>query len=73
MTDREVQHWVLHQLDQEPVVHPWKIGVTVDEGVVTLSGHVDSEEERRIAERTTRQVYGVRGVTNALDAKQRAI
>jgi osmotically-inducible protein OsmY len=73
MTDREIQHQVRHQLEQEPRVHATEIGVIVKAGVVSLCGHVESDEERSLAERIARQVPGVRAVANDLDTKQRAI
>ena len=42
MTDRELQQHVQNALDWEPSVDATEIGVTVDNGVVTLRGDVPS-------------------------------
>jgi BON domain len=42
------------------------IGVTVDEGVVTLTGTVTSRAERRAALEATRRVSGVQDVANRI-------
>ena len=42
------------------------IGVSVDEGVVTLRGNVGSYVEKVSAERVTLRVYGVKAVANDL-------
>lgn len=73
MTDREIQHQVLHHLDQETRVEATGIGIIIEDGIVTLCGHVESDEEKSLAERKARQIYGVRAVANDLSTKQRAI
>jgi osmotically-inducible protein OsmY len=45
------------------------IGVTNSDGVVTLSGYVDSYGARLGAERAARRVYGVKAVANELEVK----
>ena len=45
------------------------IGVSVKDGIVTLSGHVPSYAEKYAAERAAKRVYGVRAVANELDVK----
>ena len=41
-TDAQIQADVLDELKYEPNVQPNEIGVTVKDGVVTLTGWVDS-------------------------------
>jgi osmotically-inducible protein OsmY len=43
-----------------------EIGVTADDGVVTLSGTVESGVHRLAAQEAARRVAGVREVTNAI-------
>ena len=43
MTDTELQQQVLKEMKWEPSVNAAHIGVSVKDGVVTLSGHVSSE------------------------------
>jgi hypothetical protein len=42
MIDKDLQQHVQNALDWEPSVNAKDIGVSVDEGVVTLRGNVDS-------------------------------
>lgn len=45
------------------------IGVETIDGVTTLTGTVDSEEQKEAAERVTKEVEGVRRVNNDLQVK----
>ena len=56
-------------LDWEPSIDARDIGVSVDEGVVTLRGTVGSYTEKVNAERTTERVYGVKAVANDLSVR----
>jgi osmotically-inducible protein OsmY len=42
MTDKEIQRAVLQELDWEPQVRSTDVGVTVHDGIVTLTGFVDT-------------------------------
>jgi len=66
MTDNELKHHVQNALDWEPSIDAGDIGVSVDEGVVTLRGNVGSYVEKVSAERVTLRVYGVKAVANDL-------
>jgi len=66
MIDTELKQNVQRALDWEPSLDATDIGVSVDEGVVTLRGNVASFSEKMIAERVTLHVYGVRAVANDL-------
>ncbi len=63
-TDQDIQSSVLDELDWEPRVQPHEIGVTVTEGVVTLTGRVDSYAKKWAAERAAHRVAQVRAVAN---------
>ncbi|MEH1167134.1 BON domain-containing protein [Micromonospora sp. CPCC 205539] len=65
-TDQDIQSAVLDELTWEPRVQPHEIGVTVAEGVVTLTGRVDSYAKKWAAERATHRVARVRAVANDL-------
>ena len=69
MTDTELQRDVLDELKWEPSVNAAHIGVSVKDGIVTLSGHVSSYAEKYAAERAAKRVYGVKAVANELDVK----
>ena len=60
-TDSELQRDVLDELKWEPSINAAHIGVSVNDGIVTLSGHVTSYWEKYVAERAAKRVYGVRG------------
>ncbi|MCG5471464.1 BON domain-containing protein [Micromonospora sp. LAH09] len=63
-TDQDIQSAVLDELTWEPRVQPHEIGVTVAEGVVTLTGRVDSYAKKWAAERAAHRVARVRAVAN---------
>lgn len=69
MTDSELQRDVLDELKWEPSVNVAHIGVSVKNGVVTLSGHVPLYWEKYSAEKAAKRVYGVKAVANELDVK----
>src|SRR3954451_12802506 len=69
MTDEELQRDVLDELRWDPSVDAVHIGVSVKDGVVTLTGHVPSYAEKYAAERAAKRVGGVRAVANELDVK----
>jgi osmotically-inducible protein OsmY len=65
--DRDLQKDVLAALEWEPSVEAAQIGVTVNDGVVTLQGTVPSLHQKWVAERIARHLLGVRAVANDLD------
>lgn len=66
MTDKELKQHVELALDWEPSVDATDIGVSADEGVVTLRGNVGSYIEKLTAERIALRVYGVKALANDL-------
>jgi osmotically-inducible protein OsmY len=69
MTDKDVKQHVQSALDWEPSLDASDIGVSVDEGVVTLRGNVASYAERVAAERVALRIYGVKAVANDLSVR----
>jgi osmotically-inducible protein OsmY len=65
-TNRQLESEVLDELEWEPSVKAAEIGVAVDDGVVTLTGFVDSYAEKLAAEDAVKRVTDVRGVANEL-------
>lgn len=55
------------ELKWDTSVNAARIGVSAREGVVTLTGAVDSFVEKWAAERSAQRVFGVRGVAVAID------
>ena len=68
-TDAELQQDVMDELKWEPTVAAAEIGVTVKDGVVTLSGHVDSYAKKRGAERAASRVFGVKSVAEEIQVR----
>lgn len=64
-TDYQVQKDVLEQLNWEPMLNASEIGVTAKNGVVTLSGIVDTYTKKMVAEKAAKKVSGVKAI--ALD------
>jgi osmotically-inducible protein OsmY len=67
--DYQLQRDVLDELKWEPEIEASHIGVSVKDGVVTLTGHVSSYAEKYAAEKAAKRVHGVRAVANELDVK----
>lgn len=61
-TDAQIQKDVMDQLKWEPVLNAAEIGVAVKNGIVTLSGIVDSYARKTAAESGAKKVAGVRAV-----------
>lgn len=68
-TDAEIQADVLAELKWEPRVIPNEIGVIVKDGVVTLTGWVDSYSKRWAAEEAAQRVRGVKAVANDIEVR----
>ena len=68
-SDLQLQQRVIDALEFEPSVEAAHIGVSVEDGVVTLSGHVGSFAEKFAAERVSQQVTGVRAVAQELEVR----
>ncbi|MFO7905483.1 MAG: BON domain-containing protein [Pirellulaceae bacterium] len=66
-TDAEIREDVVAALLADPVTETFEIDVSVDEGIVTLTGEVDSYTEKRVAEEVAERVRGVVDVENALN------
>jgi osmotically-inducible protein OsmY len=67
--DQRLRDAVMHQLDSDPQVDASLVGVSAQEGVVTLSGYVNSYAEKLAAERSCRRVFGVRALANELEVR----
>lgn len=68
-TDSQIQFDVMEELKWEPGVNHEKIGVSVTNGVVGLSGPVSSYAEKLLAEKTARRVKGVRALAEDLQVR----
>jgi osmotically-inducible protein OsmY len=68
-TDTQIQTDVLAELRFEPRVQPNEIGVAVKDGVVTLTGSVDSYLKKWSAEKAAHRVRGVKAVANDIEVR----
>ena len=68
-TDAELQRDVMNELKWEPTIKAAEIGVGVKDGVVTLSGYVDSYVKKLVAERAAARVFGVRAVAEEIQVR----
>ncbi len=65
-TDEEVKEAVEDALLYDPRVYSFNPTVTVNDGIVTLTGEVDNLKAKRAAEQDAKNVVGVFGVNNHL-------
>jgi len=68
-TDSELQQDVMDELKWEPTIKAAEMGVGVKDGVVTLSGYVDTYGEKSAAARAVARVFGVKGVAEELKVR----
>jgi len=67
--DKVLQTAVMNELRWDPAVDAAHIGVSVESGAVTLTGHVSSYSEKYAAVRAAERVYGVRAVADEIEVK----
>lgn len=65
-SDKSLKTRIDEELDWEPSIDAADIGVAVEDGIVTLSGHVATYAQKIRAEEVTKRVKGVRGVAQDL-------
>jgi osmotically-inducible protein OsmY len=68
-TDREIQQDVMNELKWDARLQPNEIGVIVKDGIVTLTGWVDSYLKKWEAEDAAQRVAGVKAVANDIEVK----
>jgi osmotically-inducible protein OsmY len=68
-TDVQIQADVLAELKYEPRVQPNEVGVSVKDGVVALTGWVDSYIKKWAAEEAAHRVRGVKAVANDIEVR----
>jgi len=69
MSDITLRQNVIDELEFEPALNAAHIGVAVDKGVVSLSGHVGSYAEKLAAEKAARRVKGVLAIAEGLKVR----
>lgn len=66
-TDTEIQKDVMDELKWEPILNASEIGVAVKNGIVTLSGTIDSYFKKDEAENAAKRVAGVKAVASDIE------
>ncbi len=69
MDDKTLRQFIIDELEFEPSIDAANIGVAVENGVVTLTGHVKSYAEKIAAERAVRRVKGVRAIAEEIEVR----
>jgi osmotically-inducible protein OsmY len=69
VNDKELRQNVIDELDFDPSIHSAEIGVAVENGVVTLTGHVPAYSQKLEAERAARRVKGVKAVAQEIQVR----
>jgi osmotically-inducible protein OsmY len=69
VTDEQIQRDVLAELKWDARVSPNEIGVSVKNGIVTLSGWIDSYIKKWAAEDAALRVRGVKAVANDIEVR----
>jgi osmotically-inducible protein OsmY len=65
----ELQADVMDAIKWEPLLYATEIGVTAEDGVVSLTGEVDSYIEKMEAENTAKKVIGVKILIKKIEVK----
>jgi osmotically-inducible protein OsmY len=68
-TDLEIKNDVLDELAWQPNIDETQIGVIVENGVVTLTGTLDSYAKKIAAEKAVKSVKGVRAIAEDIEVK----
>lgn len=69
MDDLILRQDIIDELEYEPSVNSASIGIAVERGIVTLSGHVGSFMEKHTVERIVRGMLGVRAIAQELEVR----
>jgi osmotically-inducible protein OsmY len=69
MSDLSLRKNILDELEFRPDINPAHIGVTVENGIVTLSGHVTTYAQKIATERAVKAMKGVRGIAEEIEVR----
>jgi len=68
-TNAELQKDVQDEISWSPILNAAEIGVTVKDGIVTLTGVVDSYSKKLAANDAAKRVTGVKAVAEEIEVK----
>lgn len=69
MGDKQIRQNIIDELEFDPSIDAAHVGVSVENGIATLTGHVGSYTERVAAEKAAQKVRGVRGVVEEIKVR----
>jgi osmotically-inducible protein OsmY len=69
MLDKTIKKMVVDELEWEPSIDSADVGVTVENGVARLTGHVANYLQKMAAETCVKRVKGVRGYVDDLQVR----
>ncbi len=69
MDDKGLRDEVIKELEFEPSIDAAHIGVAVEKGIVTVSGHVSTLAEKTAVEEAVRRVRGVRALAQEIEVR----
>jgi osmotically-inducible protein OsmY len=65
--DYSIEREIRNDLLNDPATESWEVIADVSDGIVTLSGTVDSWQERKLSEFIAKNVRGVKDIKNNID------
>lgn len=68
-TNEQLQRDVMDELKWDPLIAASEIGVSAKDGVITLSGYVDSYSKKYAAEKAAKRVEGVIAVAEDIEVR----
>ena len=68
-TDSALRQDIMDELEFEPSIDANDIGVTVENGIVTVSGHVPNYHQKMLVERLVAGVRGVKGLAEEIEVR----
>lgn len=69
MNDKKLKQDIVDELEFEPSIDATDIGVGVEDGIVTLNGHVSSYAQKLTIERLVSHVKGVKGIAEDIEVR----
>ena len=72
-TDHQLKQDVMAELAWDPSIKADEVGVAVKNGIVTLTGHIETFVEKSAIEKALRRVSGVKAIALELDVKLSAL
>ena len=69
MDDSTLRQDIIDEFEFEPSINAAHIGVAVERGVVTLTGHVTTFAQKAAAEEVVRRVKGVKGIAQEIEVR----